>query len=686
MIKNLRVLLFLIMLPFFHASYGQITPSIQWQKCLGGSDNDGAKSINQTSDGGYVIGGNSFSNDGDVSGNHGNSDCWIVKLDSNGNLQWQKSLGGDNYDLAYSIQETIDGGFIFAGRTNSNNGDVSGNHGAYDYWVVKLDISGNVLWQKCLGGSEDDEAYSIQQTIDEGYVVAGFSASYNGDITAPKPGGSDYWIVKLDYVGNIVWEKSLGGSSADYGYSIQETMDGGFVITGDAWSNDGDISGNHGGDDFWITKVDSSGNIVWENAIGGSNIDYGKSIHQTSKGEFIAVGASHSNNGDISTNNGHKDYLILKLDTTGNLLWEKSLGGTNHDVAFSLLETSDGYIINGYTLSNDVDVLGNHGVYDAWVVKIDSVGNVLWKKSLGGSSTEYGISIANTLDGEFVIAGEASSNDGDVSGNHGGFDFWVVKMCEEPHLYYSDADSDGFGNINDIISSCIIQTGYVINNTDCDDTNPYMYPGATELTNGIDDDCDGTTDESCSANFYLVADTLIAHHYWGINTTTGILPLHYNWNWGDGSFDTIPYPGHTYSIGGFYDICLSIQDSIGCIDTTCLNYELIKMTSYQAENTVISVTVVPNIQTSSSVEEDQQQFLVFPNPVNSILTIDLTSDFYDVTIRVYDLHGRLMELPAIHFYTTVQINTSSLPDGFYTLQIINNHGGKIEKGKFVKGN
>ena len=175
-------------------------------KTLGGSNVDDAQSIRQTTDGGYIIAGSSNSGDGDISGNHGNYDYWIVKLDSNGNMQWQKSLGGSSMDMAQSIQQTSEGGYIVAGSSSSNDGDVSGNHGGGDYWIVKLDINGNIQWQKSLGGSSSEQVNSVQQTFDGGYIIAGTTVSTDGDITVSY-GNNDFWVVKLDSGGNMQWQK-----------------------------------------------------------------------------------------------------------------------------------------------------------------------------------------------------------------------------------------------------------------------------------------------------------------------------------------------------------------------------------------------------------------------------------------------------------------------------------------------
>jgi PKD repeat protein len=171
--------------------------SIAWQRCLGGSDGDRASSIQQTSDGGYIVAGSTLSDDGDVSGNHGDRDAWVVKLDADGKVLWQRCLGGSNLDSASSIQQTSDGGYIVAGETSSDDGDVSGNHGDRDAWLVKLDADGKIAWQRCLGGSIEDGARSVQQTVDGGYILAGYTESIDGDVSG-NHGDRDALVVKLD--------------------------------------------------------------------------------------------------------------------------------------------------------------------------------------------------------------------------------------------------------------------------------------------------------------------------------------------------------------------------------------------------------------------------------------------------------------------------------------------------------
>ena len=409
-------------------------PAIQWQKSLGGSGADFAQSIQPTADGGCIVAGSSGSANGDidVDGFHGNYDCWLVKFNATGIIQWKKSLGGFGNDNAYAIQTTSDGGYIVAGSSDSNNGDVTGNHGYIDYWVVKLDAAANIQWQKSLGGSFNDFAYAIQATSDGGYVVAGVTQSDDGDVNG-NHGGQDYWVVKLNATGTLQWQKSLGGSNNDFVNSIQATLDGGYVVAGYSNSTNGDVTGNHGGYDYWIVKLNANGTIQWQKSLGGSNYDGAWAIQIASDGGYVVAGVTQSNDGDVSGNHGSSpDYWVVKLDATGSILWQKALGGSEADTAYCIQTTSDGgYVVGGVSQSNNGDVNGNHGFSDFWTVKLNATGTLQWQKSLGGSGSEYAYAIQTTLDGGYVVAGFTDSGDGDLTGNHGSYDYWVVKLGTE---------------------------------------------------------------------------------------------------------------------------------------------------------------------------------------------------------------------------------------------------------------
>jgi len=422
-------------------------PLIQWQKSLGGTLSDQPYSIQQTSEGGYIIAGSSVSSDGDVSLNHGGScvpgceDYFIVKTNHKGNIQWTKSLGGAGLDEAKSVQQTSDGGYIVAGNSFANDGDVTGHHGTTyysDIWVVKLNHSGEIEWRKSYGGSDGDYASRIIQTNDGGFIISGYALSTNYDLTTNN-GSFDYWILKISAFGTIEWQKSYGGTQSDQAHSIQQTADGGYVIAGISKSNDGDVTGHHGGSfdydsDYWVVKLNSIGNLQWQKSLGGTDVDAAYSIQQTGDGGFIVAGTSLSNDGDVTGNHGSSsglgDFWVVKLNNIGTIEWQKCLGGLSGDAAKSIQQTTDGgYIVGGATYSNEGDVTGYHGGIDYWIVKLDYTGTIQWQKTLGGTGADWtATSIQQTIDEGYVVAGYSASNDGDVTNNNGEDDFWIVKL------------------------------------------------------------------------------------------------------------------------------------------------------------------------------------------------------------------------------------------------------------------
>ncbi len=411
--------------------YTYAQSEIQWQTSIGGSDRDLAYSIQQTNDGGYIVGGSTKSSDGDVTNNHGNGDVWLVKLNEIGEIQWQHSYGGSETEFPSSVEQTIDGGYVVSSHSYSNNGDVSGNHGDMDVWIFKLDSNENIQWQHSYGGSNFDGATAMQQTADGGYIVSAYSYSIDGDVIQ-NLGNCDYWILKLDTNGNIQWQKSYGGTDVDIPNSIQQTTDGGFIVGGETFSSDGNISGFHGESDYWIIKLNSNGELVWQKTLGGSDIDYADKIEQTSDGGYIVSGYSFSSDGDINGNQGASDYWVVKLNSTGSIEWQNSLGGSSNEYNGSIHQTFEGgYIVTSYSYSNDGDVSGNHGYTDAWVVRLDNSGNIQWQKSMGGTDTDGAWTICQTTDGGFITAGWSNSNDGDVTQNQGESDVWIVKLTDD---------------------------------------------------------------------------------------------------------------------------------------------------------------------------------------------------------------------------------------------------------------
>ena len=350
---------------------------------IGGSSDDFAYSIIQSSDGGYVVAGYT------LSFGAGDYDMYVVKLYSDGSIQWTKTMGGSLTDEARSIIQSSDGGFAVAGNTQSFGA------GGADIYVVKLDSGGNVLWTKTIGGSADDEARSIIQSSDGGFVVAGWTQSFGA-------GGYDMYIVKIDGSGNVAWTKTIGGTGNDYAYSIIQDLDRNYVVVG--WSNS--FGSNN---DIYVVKLDSAGNVVWTKTIGGSGDDGANSIIQSSDGAYVIAG--HTNSFSSSY-----DFYVVKIDSSGNVLWTKTIGGGSYDQALSIIQSSDGgYIVVGRTQSFGA------GNYDVYVVKLDSSGNVLWTKTIGGGSADEARSITQSSDGGFAIAGYTQSF------GAGSYDIYVVK-------------------------------------------------------------------------------------------------------------------------------------------------------------------------------------------------------------------------------------------------------------------
>lgn len=351
-------------------TYGQNAPAIEWQKSFGGTHGDYSYSIVQISDSSYYVAGDSYSTNGNVTDHHGSNsyaDAWITKLSANGSLIWAKSFGGTASDGFFDVEKTTDGGCIAAGYSYSNDGDVNAHHGttsSSDFWVVKVDSNGIVVWEKSLGGSMDEKAEGILVASDSGFVVAGYSKSVDGDLTG-NYGGADYWVVRIDDYGNLLWQLNLGGSSLDWAKEIIEDASGSFIVAGYSDSDDGDIDDHHGNagiGDFWIVRLDATGTKLWAKSFGGSNTEQAQSLVQSVTGDVIVVGEAKSTNGDVSGLIGGKDFWLISVDLSGALLWQKCYGGTKDERAYSIQETIDGgFIISGDSYSNDFQVTGHHG-------------------------------------------------------------------------------------------------------------------------------------------------------------------------------------------------------------------------------------------------------------------------------------------------------------------------------------
>ncbi|MBI5116565.1 hypothetical protein HZA56_08850 [Candidatus Poribacteria bacterium] len=364
--------------------------SLDWDKTFGGASSDEGECVQQTTDGGYIIVGVT------------RQDVLLIKTDPLGNKLWDRTFGGAGYDYGECVQQTTDGGYIIAGWTDSYGA------GGRDVWLIKTDSSGNKLWDRTLGGAVNDHGYDVQQTIDGGYIIAGETWG---------EGAYDVLLIKTDSLGNKLWDKTFGlGRVNDHALSVQQTTDGGYIIAGGTGNTMPSGSALY---NAWLIKTDSLGNKLWDKTFGeASTDDRGNSVQQTTDGGYVIAGSARG--ADVYLVGPH-DVWLIKTDSLGNKLWDKTFGeASTDDHGNSVQQTTDGgYIIAGSILSDD-------GKGATWLIKTDSSGNKLWDKTFGGpsygSSYAVGNSVQQTTDGGYIIAGET------LLYGKGATDVWLIKV------------------------------------------------------------------------------------------------------------------------------------------------------------------------------------------------------------------------------------------------------------------
>ena len=348
----------------------------EWQKVYGGSDDDRGQEIINTSDGGYAIIGSSKSQDGDVSLNSGFNDFWVLKISNSGNLIWEKSFGYSGSDNGFSIIQTQDNGYLITGVIDVTSSNGQGNnklninrHAGGDYWVIKINSLGNLQWSRYFGGSFTDTSYALSETQTGNFIIVGSSDSDDIDINNNK-GTYDFWVLKISSSGDLIWEKSFGGSEIDEARDITITENGDFLIVGDSRSVDTDVLYNNGAADIWIIKINADGELIWERTYGGTSFDGVQSIQKTLNNGYIVAGNSRSSNVNLENNNGQNDAWFFKIDSQGVLKWQNSVGGSDIDLLMDIVELENGTIIAvGNSNSNDLDISENKGFTDLLIIE-----------------------------------------------------------------------------------------------------------------------------------------------------------------------------------------------------------------------------------------------------------------------------------------------------------------------------
>jgi PKD repeat protein len=628
---------------------------VQWDKTFGGNLGEELSRVLPTSDGGYLLAGSSestISGDKTAIWKYG-YDYWVIKINANRQHQWDKTYGSNKDDNLRDAIPTSDGGFLLAGSSDSpafweKSKDSKGGN---DYWVVKIDQNGNKVWDKTLGGGDSDELSKVIPTADGGYLLAGTSMSNaSGDKSEDSRGGNDYWIIRIDVSGNKVWDKTLGGSGIDNLLDVISASDGGYLLVGSSNSGaSGEKSQNSQGEsDYWVVKIDQNGNKVWDKTFGGSSDDDLSDIIATSDGDYLLAGTSESTaSGDKSENNKSMytwqgDYWLVKIDQNGNKVWDKTFGGDFHDRLADVIATPDGsYLLAGSSSSSisgdkTEDRVGFSG-QDYWIIKIDQNGNKVWDKTLGGNGDDGLSEVITTSDGGYLLAGSSDSNaSGDKSEDEVGHsddfyyeafpDYWIIKVLEVPSATFRliDADTDDVitalteGQLvpvpglprnlaievlttESVGSFKIKVVGPGINHTKNESAAPYasfgddsgdfkgkmMAAGTYTVTATPYSDRNATGEAGTPAQIsFTLGDDGNQPPVASFTTTptSGPVPLEvafdarassdpdgqissYHFDFGDGSSATTAQASHTYTSDGQYTVTLTVTDNEGATGT-----------------------------------------------------------------------------------------------------------------------
>jgi hypothetical protein len=372
----------------FAAALSAQTPDLIWVDTFGGTANDIGYAVQQTSDGGYIIAGQT------LSFGAGDSDVYLIKTDAAGALMWSQTYGGIGGDEALSVAETTDGGYVLAGRSTISEPD----QGSDNVYVIRTDAAGNMLWSKTYGGTGIDQGKSVVETTDHGFAVAGYTRSFGA-------GSADAYLVKTDDAGNVIWSQTYGGISTDVGEEVQQTADGGYIVVGAT------ASFGSGSLDIYLVKTDAAGDILWSRTYGGAGWDYGYSVEELADG-YVVAGETESYGA------GDRDVYLIRTDAAGDVVWERTFGGTLKESGWSVQQTSPdgGFFIAGFTTSFGA------GSYDVYIVKTGSDGTLEWSDTYGGVYDDRGHAGLQTADGGYIVVGQTESE------GAGALDVYVLKL------------------------------------------------------------------------------------------------------------------------------------------------------------------------------------------------------------------------------------------------------------------
>ena len=361
-------------------------------------------------------------------------------------LYTQRCFGGSFVDQGSEVMQLADGRILCLAYTSSSNGDPGPSLGNGDAWLLHCTPAGSIQEQWRFGGSQYDSGRAMVEMADGGVAIVGHSQSIDGNV-GQNQGGSDVWVLRLDAEGNVLWYHTFGGSGYELANAVCQTEDGGVLVVGETNSTNGDILDPLGGLDAWVLCLSASGELLWRHNFGGSLDDVGRSVVATDDGGFVVGGISLSTTGHVPGNQGGSDAWLFKLDADGEVLWHRTYGGSGDDGVRSMCSSENGgFVCAGYTSSNNGNVSGFHGGFtDVWVFEVDAEGELLNQRCLGGSAGDDGKSILSVPSGGYAVAASTNSTNGDVGQVNGSYDYWLVRLNNDFELVW-ETTFGGAGN------------------------------------------------------------------------------------------------------------------------------------------------------------------------------------------------------------------------------------------------
>ncbi len=397
---------------------------------LGGSNDEKITASIPLGNGDFMLIGESSSGDQDITANNGGKDVWLSRWNAITGIVWSQNYGGSNDEINPKIIALPNGDFLIGATSFSNDQDITGNKGESDVWLARIDNTGNIIWSKNYGSSGEDEFHDLVATMNDEYIVVGKTNASNGDINN-NYGEQDAWAFKINETGDIQWSKNFGGTGDDGFYSIVERNLDNYYIAGSSNSSDQDVTENKGGLDGWLLNIDDDGEILQSYSFGGAEDDEYFDVNVFSEGTLIATGRSYSFEGDVFNNFGDADGWVCKIEATGRLTWSFNFGGSDYDELRSSRETLDGNIIVGQTRSIDYHLDNNYGEADAWAIEIDYNGRLKWSQNYGSSASEVFIDLEANNKGQAFIFGNSNGSNIDLNANNGNDDIWIASLEEQ---------------------------------------------------------------------------------------------------------------------------------------------------------------------------------------------------------------------------------------------------------------